>query len=653
MLNRIKNSLTGKLVSTLILTLFLLVSIYTVYTVQEDKKIVEGHLERKGFALAKGAALALQTMVENDIKKGVITEKALFDRDYKLIKDDTEAKNRKYSSAFDSYTDTYWQGFVDAFLADEDVLFAAPVANGEGDKAGYLPTHNTKYKDRSKRIFNDSVGVGAGNTKEPLKQVYKRDTGEVAWDISHPIYINGKHWGGFRVALSVASIEAQLAAKRNKTILSMVLLAVILTTVIFIIARIMLSKPLNKILKATEDLAVGDGDLTQRLDISSNDELGIISRHINTFIEKIQVVVRDLAEMIEKVASVGELVSSNSEEGTKATQQVASAIEQVAKGSTEQSRSITDTVQVVTQVSQAIEQIAAGAQEQSKNVINTSAMVTEMANKIDTMAEGMETVKQVSEQNGVVATKGGQAVDKTVNGMLQVKDAVFETANKIHELGEQSQKIGEIIQVIDDIAEQTNLLALNAAIEAARAGEHGKGFAVVADEVRKLAERSGKATKEIADLITDIQRGTKVAVESMQVGTKEVESGVELAQEAGQSLQEIVQGVKTAGEQVHKIMSLINEILNSSKVVSAAVNNVAAITEENNAATEEMSASVEQVNASMQNMASISEESAASAEEVSASTEELTASVEEISSSSEQLAKMAQELQSIVAQFRV
>ena len=653
MLKRIKNSLTGKLVSTLVLTLFLLVSIYTVYTVREDKKIVEEHLERKGLALAKGAALALQTMTENDIKNGAISENALFDRNYKLIKDDIEAKNRMYSSAFDNYTDTYWQGFVDAFLADEDVLFAIPVANGEGDKAGYVSTHNTKYKDRSKRIFNDSVGAGAGNTKKPLKQVYKRDTGEVAWDISHPIYINGKHWGGYRVALSVASIEAQLAAKRNKTILSMVLLAVILTTVILIIARIMLSKPLNKILKATEDLAVGDGDLTQRLDISSNDEIGIISRHINTFIEKIQIVVRGLAEMIERVASTSEEMSSNSGEATKATQQVAKAIEQIAIGSDEQSKSATYTVKVVAQVAQAIEQIAAGAQEQSRNVISTTAMVTEMANKIDAMAEGMDTVKQAAEQNGVVAVNGGKSVEKTVNGMLKVKDAVFETAQRIHDLREQSQKIGEIVQVIDDIAEQTNLLALNAAIEAARAGEHGKGFAVVADEVRKLAERSGKATKEIADLINNIQRGTKVAVESMQTGTKEVEEGVNLAQEAGQSLNEIVDGVKTSGENVHKIMGLINEVLNSSQEVSKAVDNVAAITEENTAATEEMSASAEQVNSSMQSIASITEESAASAEEVSASSEELTASIEEISASSEQLAKMAQELQGIVAQFRV
>ncbi|ADG81061.1 methyl-accepting chemotaxis sensory transducer [Thermincola potens JR] len=215
--------------------------------------------------------------------------------------------------------------------------------------------------------------------------------------------------------------------------------------------------------------------------------------------------------------------TAGTEEATKATQQVAQTIEQVAKGSTEQSKNVTETVQVMDQVAQSIQQIAAGAGEQSKNVASTTALVENMVKKIDDMAEGMETVKQVSEQNGAVATNGGQAVERTVKGMLQVKDAVFETARKINELGEQSQKIGEIIQVIDDIAEQTNLLALNAAIEAARAGEHGKGFAVVADEVRKLAERSSKATKEIADLITNIQKGTKVAVESMQVGTREVD----------------------------------------------------------------------------------------------------------------------------------
>ncbi len=407
-------------------------------------------------------------------------------------------------------------------------------------------------------------------------------------------------------------------------------------------------------LVAQTALRVAEGDLTvKELKVKSKDEIGDMSEAFNKMVVNLRDMIHQINSTSQSVAATSEELSSNAEEATKATQQVSQTIEQVAKGSTNQAQGVTDIVQVMDQMAQSIQQVAAGAGEQSKNVVTTTSMVEDMSRKIDTMADGMEKVKRASEENGVVAEAGGKSVEKTVNGMLKVKEAVFETAQRMQELGDQSQKIGEIIEVIDDIAEQTNLLALNAAIEAARAGEHGKGFAVVADEVRKLAERSGKATKEIAELITEIQRGTKVAVESMDVGTKEVEAGVTLAQEAGQSLKEIVNGVKGTGENVHKIMGLINDILTSSQEVSKAANNVAAITEENTAATEEMSASAEEVNSSMQNVASISEENASAAEEVSASTEELTASIEEISASSENLSKMAQELQTLVSRFTV
>ena len=466
-----------------------------------------------------------------------------------------------------------------------------------------------------------------------------------------PLDIPGMTWG---IIAEIDESEALATANSLKIWLSVAFFAVILFTVILGlgISR-SIQKPLGMAIAQLKDMAEGEGDLTARLLLNTKDELGEMANWLNQFVSKIQSIMAEVNKTSQTVAATGGELSSNAEEATKATQQVAQTIEQVAKGSTDQAKSVTDIVQVMDQVSQSIMQIAAGAGEQSKNVVDTTNLVNDMVNRIEAMAQGMENVKKAAEDNGVVAENGGKSVEKTVNGMLKVKDAVFETAQRIQDLGVQSQKIGEIIQVIDDIAEQTNLLALNAAIEAARAGEHGKGFAVVADEVRKLAERSGKATKEIAELITNIQRGTKVAVDSMQVGTREVESGVELAQDAGQSLKEIVQGVNTAGEQVHKIMEIINEILTGSEEVSKAVNNVAAITEENSAATEEMSASAEEVNSSMQNIASISEENASGAEEVSASTEELTASIEEISSSSEQLARMAQELQNMVARFKI
>jgi methyl-accepting chemotaxis protein len=650
---KIKSSLTGKLIFTLCVTLLVLISIYTIYAVRENRKLTEGYLEEEGFALAKGAALALQTVVENDIKKGVITEKALFDRNYKLLKDDPEPDKRKYGSAFDRYTDSYWQGFVDAFLANDNILFAAPVANGEGDMAGYLPTHNTKYKERSKRIFNDTVGAKSGNSGEPLKQVYKRDTGEMAWNISYPIFVNGRHWGGFRIALSLANVEARVAAERNKIIFTMALVTVILTGVILIISRIILSRPLSKVLKATEDLAVGEGDLTQRLIIYSNDEIGAISRYINTFIEKLQVMVRNLGETVENVAKTGTELSQNSKQNAIATKQVAAAIEEVTKGNSEQTANVNQTVEITGQLIMAIEQIAKGAQEQSQNVIRTADIVNQMASAIQDVAANSQHVSAGAAKTAEVAAKGGEAVKKTVEGMERIRQSVFETANRIKELGEHSQQIGEIIQVIDDIAEQTNLLALNAAIEAARAGEHGKGFAVVADEVRKLAERSSKATKEIADLITNIQHGTDNAVKAMEIGTGEVEVGAQLAHDAGLALEAIVQQVNQAVNQIESISAASEEMAASSTEVIKAIDNVSAITEENTAASEQMTANSNQVMNAMQNIAAISEENAAAAEEVSASTEQLNNSTEEIAASAENLEKTAEELQIIVRSFKV
>jgi methyl-accepting chemotaxis protein len=182
---------------------------------------------------------------------------------------------------------------------------------------------------------------------------------------------------------------------------------------------------------------------------------------------------------------------------------------------------------------------------------------------------------ETAKSAGQKAKHGGEVMLQTINGMNRISEVVKKSAETVFALGKNSDKIGEIVQVIDDIADQTNLLALNAAIEAARAGEQGRGFAVVADEVRKLAERTTKATKEIAAMIKQIQNDTQDAVVSIKQGTEEVDKGKCLANEAGEVLNEIIEGAQ--------------------KVSDAAVQ-VAAASEEQSASSEQISKNIEGIN---------------------------------------------------------
>jgi methyl-accepting chemotaxis protein len=217
--------------------------------------------------------------------------------------------------------------------------------------------------------------------------------------------------------------------------------------------------------------------------------------------------------------------------------------------------------------------------------------------------------EDVGEEASETAREGGAIVEDTLSRMRSIADSVRETAHKVQELGARSDQIGKIVGVIDDIADQTNLLALNAAIEAARAGEQGRGFAVVADEVRKLAERTTKATKEIAEMIEAVQGETRTAVEKMRSGTVQVEAGVEMTSKAGSSLNDIIDQAEHVGEMVTHIAT---------------------------AATEQSSAT-EPVNANMDQINRLASESADGAQQSA--------------KACEQLSSLALELQSIVGRF--
>ncbi|MHB8170778.1 MAG: methyl-accepting chemotaxis protein [Thermincolia bacterium] len=440
--------------------------------------------------------------------------------------------------------------------------------------------------------------------------------------------------------------------QNRNLMIAIISVCVILGISIAIYISRMIVKPVNAMAEMAAKIAGGDLKVDQ-VQVQTRDELRILGDSFNKMLTNLRNIISKVSDSSSQVASTAEEMSAAVEENSAAAQQIAKAIEELTKGHTEQTRIVSESVTVVEQLTDSISNIATGAQEQARNVSITSEQTNAVAKRVQDVVARTEGIKNAAEQNYQAARNGGVAVDKSIDGLQRIQSAVMDSSDKITELGKQSQQIGEIIEVIDDIAEQTNLLALNAAIEAARAGEHGKGFAVVADEVRKLAERSGKAAKEIATLITSIQRGTEVAVKSMESGTLEVEKGVEIVKEVGDALAEILEVVEKTGTEIAAVVQVVNEISVNISEVSKTAKNVAAITEENTAATEQMAAGSGQVNSSIVSIAALAQQSAASAEEVSASTEEMRASTEEIAASAKSLSKMAQELQQIIGQFRV
>ncbi len=254
-----------------------------------------------------------------------------------------------------------------------------------------------------------------------------------------------------------------------------------------------------------------------------------------------------------------------------------------------------------TELSATAQQIVAGADTQESQTNQVATAMEEMSATVVEVAKNSQGASEASSETQQIAVQGGDVVRRAVDGMMSVAETVKQSASTVEALGKSSDEIGAIISVINDIADQTNLLALNAAIEAARAGEQGRGFAVVADEVRKLAEKTTKATKEIADMIKTIQNDTKGAMTSMHEGTKQVEEGVQLASEAGESLQQIVSSVDRVTDMVRQIATAAEQQSATTEEISTNITNIATVTSEN-------SDGVKQVSGATEDLAKIAEE---------------------------------------------
>ena len=309
----------------------------------------------------------------------------------------------------------------------------------------------------------------------------------------------------------------------------------------------------------------------------------------------------------------------------KLIQQILNTAEQMAASSQELTASAEQSAQSATQVAESTTHVADSSTAQLKLVEHTASVIIEMSDGIDTVTKNVQTVNESSKKTSNTALEGTKAIKTTIDQMERIGEKTENAAEVIHALNEYSNEIDKIVGMISAIAEQTNLLALNAAIEAARAGDAGRGFSVVAEEVRKLAEQSAQSTKDIVDLIKNVQINTEKAVAFMDENKKEVQSGQDFANRAGESFDHIFTMITEIGNG-------IEEIAKSTVILDAGTKRVIEAAD---------------------NIDSESRKAADETQTISAATEEQSASMEEIAGASTHLAKMAEDLQNTVRKFKV
>ncbi|WP_374722819.1 methyl-accepting chemotaxis protein [Peribacillus tepidiphilus] len=402
--------------------------------------------------------------------------------------------------------------------------------------------------------------------------------------------------------LKVDILDKQVKETKNNTRSGMtqVLIISIIATLFAlgsgVIISLLISRPIVKLANLTKQVASGDLNV-ETLTIKSKDEIYYLNKSFEQMTNNLREMIRGIATNSDQVAASAEQLNASAEQSSKAAEAVASSIQE----------------------------IAAGAEGATTKLENNSKSIQQVVQGVLRISESTMNVSQLSKKTTIEAEEGGKFVEDNLSQMKFIHESVRRSNEVISSLSQRSQEIGNILDVISGIADQTNLLALNAAIEAARAGEHGKGFAVVADEVRKLAEQSQVSAKNIAELISVIQKDTEESVRIMSEVMENAEQGVKVSVETSNKFTQILDSTRKITPQIEEVTAAVQQI----------------------------SANIEEVSTSVDEIAKNAQSNAMISEEVAAATEEQLASMQEIDASAQSLAVMAEELKVLVSRFKI
>jgi methyl-accepting chemotaxis protein len=351
--------------------------------------------------------------------------------------------------------------------------------------------------------------------------------------------------------------------------------------------------------------------------------------------------------------NVSQKLSGVAQQTSEAAQQIAETVKTIAKTANNEAAAVSHANTSVQNIAKSIEDIVQGTQEQARATESVSTAANKISEVITTTTQSIQYVNEAADRSVNLAQRGAEAINQTLHQMNNIQTAVGESANTISQMSTYSQQIGDIVVTIEDIAAQTNLLALNAAIEAARAGEHGRGFAVVASEVRKLAEKSEAATKEIATIIRTVQESIETTANTMEVAITRVQEGSTLASGSGQALEQLLTAATSTHQKAEDMVKANDSVSAVMANLMSAVDRVSVVIKKNLAAANNVTANIEQTLNTIENVAAISEENSAATEQVSSSTGEVSTQTAEVGNVVTSLVAIAAELQGATTQFRV